>query len=67
MYNLGLEKSEELEIKLPKFVGSWRKQGNSRKNTYFCLIDYVKINVWIITNCGKFLKKWGYQFTLPVS
>ena len=28
---LDLEKTEEPEIKLPKFVGSWRKQGNSRK------------------------------------
>jgi len=31
MYKLGLEKAEELEIKLPTFVGSYRKQGNSRK------------------------------------
>ena len=28
---LGLEKEEELEIKLPTFAGSQRKQGNSRK------------------------------------
>ena len=26
-----LEKAEESEIKLPTFVGSWRKQANSRK------------------------------------
>ena len=23
--------------------------------------------VWIITNCGKFLKRWEYSTTLPVS
>ena len=23
--------------------------------------------VWITTNCGKFLKRWEYQTTLPVS
>ena len=33
MYTLGLEKAEEPEIKLPTFVGSWRKQGNSRKTS----------------------------------
>ena len=23
--------------------------------------------VWITTDCGKFLKRWGYQTTVPVS
>ena len=32
--------AEEPEIKLPAFVGSWRKHGTSRKN--FCSIDYTK-------------------------
>ena len=31
MYKLEFEKAEELEIKLSPFIGSWRKQGNSRK------------------------------------
>ena len=39
-----------------------------QKNTYFCFIDYTKaLTVWITTNCGKFLKIWEYQTTLPVS
>ena len=42
MCKLGLEKAEEPEIKLPTFVRSSRKQGNSRKNAYFCFIDYAK-------------------------
>ena len=31
MHKLGLEKAEEPEIKLPVYVGSWKKKGNSRK------------------------------------
>ena len=38
-----------------------------QKNTYFCFIDYAKAFVWITTNYGKFLKRWEYQTTLPVS
>ena len=34
-----------------------------QKNIYFCFIDYAKAFVWITTNCGKFLKSWGYQIT----
>ena len=40
---LNLEKAEEPEIKLPTSVGSQKKQENSRKNIYFCFIDYVKV------------------------
>ena len=42
MFKLDLEKSEEPEIKLPKSAGSSKKQKNSRKNIYFCFIDYAK-------------------------
>ena len=42
MYKLDLEKAEEPEIKLPTSVGSQKKQENSRKNIYFCFIDYAK-------------------------
>ena len=34
MDKLGFKKAEEPEIKLPTFVGSWGKQGRSRKKTY---------------------------------
>ena len=37
-----VEKAEEPEIKLPTSVGSSKKQENSRKNIYFCFIDYIK-------------------------
>ena len=39
---LVLKKAEEPEIKLPMFVGSWKKQGDSRKKIYFCFIEYTK-------------------------
>ena len=42
MFQLDLEKSEEPEIKLPTFIGSSKKQESSRKNIYFCIIDYAK-------------------------
>ena len=42
MFKLDLEKAEELEIKLPTSIGSLKKQESSRKNIYFCFIDYAK-------------------------
>ena len=42
MFNLVLEKAEEQEIKLPTSAESSKKQENSRKNIYFCFIDYAK-------------------------
>ena len=39
-----------------------------QKNIYFCFIDYTKAFDCVEhTNCGKFLKRWEYQTTLPVS
>ena len=44
-----------------------KKAREFQENIYFCFIDYVKaFNVWITTTCGKFLKRWEYQTTLPV-
>ena len=42
MFKLVLEKAEEPEIKLPTSTGSLKKQESSRKNIYFCFIDYAK-------------------------
>ena len=42
MFKLVLEKAEEPEIKLPTTTGSLKKQKSSRKNIYFCSIDYAK-------------------------
>ena len=42
MFKLDLEKAEKPEVKLPTFVGSSKKQENSRKNIYFSFIDYAR-------------------------
>ena len=42
MFKVDLEKPEEPETKLPRSVGSSKKQENSRENIYFCIIDYAK-------------------------
>ena len=68
MYKLGLEKAEEPEIKLPTFIGLWRKQRSSRKtSTSASLTTLNPLTVGITTNCGKLLKWWEHQTTLPVS
>ena len=68
MFKLYLEKAEEPEMKLPTSVGSLKKQESSKKKTTFALLTKPKpLTVWIIANCGKFLKRWEYQTTLPAS
>ena len=63
-----LEKAEEPEIKLPTFVESQRKQGNSRKTSTSASLTILKpLTVQITTNCGKFFKRWEYQITWHVS
>ena len=60
MFKVGLEKAEEPEIKLPTFAESQRKQGISRKTSTSVSLTALKpLTVWIITNCGKFLKEMG--------
>ena len=45
-----------------------RKARESQKNISFFFADYAKaFDVWITTNCEKFLKRWEYQTTLPAS
>ena len=62
MFKLDLEKTEEPEIKLPKLVGSLKKQKSSRKISTSALLTMSKpLTVWIKINSEKFLKKWEYQ------
>ena len=41
-YKLEFKGAEELETKLLTCAGLWRKPESSRKNIYFCFIDYAK-------------------------
>ena len=68
MFKLDLEKTEEPEIKLPTSAGSSKKQESSRKTTTSDLLTMTTpLTVWILRNCGKFLKRWEYQTTWPAS
>ena len=68
VFELGLEKEEELEIKLPILAGLERKQGNFRKTSISVSLTTLKpLAVWIMTNCGKPLERWNYQIILPAS
>ena len=53
MFKLVLEKAEEPEIKLPTSAGSSKKQESSRKNFYFCFLDYT-----IAFDCVDHNKLW---------
>ena len=64
IFKLVLEKAEELEIKLPTFAGSSKKQESSRKTSISALLTMPSpLSVWITINCGKFWKRWEYQNT----
>ena len=59
MFKLVLEKPEKPEIKLPKSVGSSKKQESSRKTSISALLTMPKpLNVWITTN-WKILQEMG--------
>jgi len=55
-----------LKIQIANIRWITEKAREFQKNIYFCFIDYAKA-VWITINCGKFLKRWEYQTTLPAS
>ena len=45
-----------------------KKARDFQGNNHFWFIDYAKLlTERIITNCGKFFKRWEYQTTLPAS
>ena len=68
MFKLVLEKAEEPEIKLPTSTGSWKKQESSRKNIYFCFIDYAKAFDCVDHNTlWKILKEMGIPDPWPAS
>ena len=42
MVKLDFKKAEEPEVKSPTSSGSKKKQESSKKNIYFCFVDYIK-------------------------
>ena len=68
MYKQDFGEADEPEIRLSTLVGLWRKQESSQNTTTFASMTMQKpLTVWITRNCGKFLKRWECQSTLPVS
>ena len=74
MYKLDLERAEEVEIRLQTPTESQQNLGNSRKTLTLLhwlhsasLTTLKPLTERITTNCGKFLKRWEYQTTLPAS
>ena len=60
MLKPALEKAEEPEIKLATSTGSLKKQESSRKNIYFCSMDYAKAFDYVDHNkLWKILKEMG--------
>ena len=58
MFKLVLEKAEEPEIKLPTSAGPSKNRERSRKNVYFCFIDYAKAYDCVDhSKLGKILKE----------
>ena len=64
----GFRKSRGTRDQIASICWTIEKASEFQRNIYFCFIDYAKaFDLWITTNCGKFLKKWEYQATLPAS
>ena len=63
----GFRRGRETRDQVANVYWIIEKAREFQKNIYFCFTDYAKAFVWITTSCGKFLKRWEYQTTLPAS
>ena len=62
MYNLDLEKAEEI-ANISLIIEKTREFQKKKKSA---LLTMVKpFTVWITANCGRFLKRWEYKTTVP--
>ena len=64
---IGFRKGKGNRAQIANIRWIMEKAREFQKNIYFCFIDYAEAFGWITTNCGKFLKRWEYQTTLPAS
>ena len=64
---VGFRKGRGTRDQIANIFWITEKQENSRKTSSASLTMLMPLNVWIKTNCGKFLKRWKYQTTLPFS
>ena len=68
MYEMGLENTEEPEIKLQTFAGSLGKPGNTRKKSTSASLTTLKpLTMEITRNWKFFLKGMGIPDSIPAS
>ena len=67
MFKLDLEKPEEPEIKLPTSVRYQKSERVLEK--HLLLLYWLRQSLWLCGShkIGKFLKRWDYKTTLPIS
>ena len=63
----GFRKGRRIRDQIANVPWITEKSREFQKNIYLCFIDYAKVFVWIMKNCGKLLERWEYQTILPVS
>ena len=64
----GFRKGRDQRSKCQQLLDPRKNQENSKKaSTSASLTTLKPLTVWIIPNCGKVLKRWEYQTTLPAS
>ena len=65
---LALEKAENQRSNWQHPLNHRKSKREFQKNIYFCFFDYTKAFDYVdTTNCRRFLKRWEYQTTLPIS
>ena len=64
----GFRKRRGSKYKIATIRGIIEKQENSRETSTSALLTTPKpLTVWMTTDCGRFLKRWEYETTLPAS
>ena len=61
----GFRKGRETIDQIANIQWITEKAREFQENIYFCFIDYSEAFVWIITNSGKFFKRWEFFKFLP--
>ena len=65
----GFRKGREMRDQIAniRWIIEKAREFHKKTSTSALLTVPKPLTVWITTNCGKFLKTWEYQNTLPVS
>ena len=64
----GFRKGRGSKYKIANIRWIIEKQENSRETSTSALLTTPKpLTVWMTTDCGRFLKRWEYETTLPAS